>query len=339
MSTLRSLTFHIGMPKTATTALQAHVFPAFPGYVGKNYGRAELGQHSEHDFTVQACRRALGSPRWREELAAWIKGLRESPLSDVMFSDETLCAWPDGKLVAMWPMLDAWRLGVRTRPHPIVKFLAETLKLVDEGTQVRVILTLRNQSDFMGSLYAQIQPRLLSPSQADFDGKVTELLESGDPFFDFAGLVAELDAVLGPDNCLILLHEDGVAQNVRRIIDFLGLPSSLRPPSVPETNVKASGERAWQYRVTLPLLKRGLIGRVRKAVEIRVVKLGGQQPRIRMFLARLDNLSQSIVPLRDVKGVQIVVSESLAAQIRVHFASSNARLTERLDRDLLSLGY
>ena len=339
MRELRSLTFHIGMPKTATTALQRHVFPAFPGYVGKGYGSVGQEPHSEHDFHVQARRRALGSTEWREELADWVEGLHDSGLTDVIFSDETLCAWSDGQLLSRWPMMDAFVAGSRRRPHPVVEFLGEAKELVGDATDVRAILTVRNQSDLMGSLYAQVQPFLKEPGQVDFEGKISALLAGDDPFFDFGTLVEELDAALGPASCLVLLHEDGVEHNAHRIADFLGLPSDVLPRSIPAANVKASGEGAWQYRDSLPLLKRGLVGRIRKAAELRVARLGGQQRRLRKVLRRLDELSLTVFPPRAVTGVEIALPEILAGEIRAHFAQSNAHLAERLQRDLTALGY
>lgn len=333
------LTFHIGMPKTATTTLQRHVFPAFPGYVGKGYGPVGQELHSELDFNVQAARRALGSTKWREELADWVEELHDSGLNDVIFSDEALCAWSDGQLLARWPMADAWIAASRVRPHPVVEFLKLARELVGDATDVRAILIVRNQSDLMGSLYAQMQPFVASPSQADFEGKIAGLLAAGDPFFDFGTLVEELDAALKPSNCLILLHEDGVEHNAHRIADFLGLSCDVIRKSIPAENVKASGEGAWQYRASMPLLKRGLVGRIRKAAQLRITRLGGGQRGLRRVLRRLDQLSLTVFPPRVVRGVQIVLPAMLAGEIRTHFAESNARLAERLQRNLTSLGY
>lgn len=336
---LRSLTFHIGMPKTATTALQRFVFPAFPGYVGKGYGLVGQEPGSEYDFHVQARRRALGSPEWRDELADWIARLHGSGMSDVLFSDESLCAWSDGQLQARWPMLDAWTPGTRRRPNPIMEFLQEARGLVGESTDVRTILTVRNQPDFMGSLYAQVQPFLKRPGQADFEAKAKALLAADDPFFDFGTLVEELDVALGSSNCLVLLYEDGVNHNAHQIAEFLGLPAEILPQSVPRANVKSSEGKSWQYRDALPVLKRGSIGRIRKSIELKVALRGGEQRRLRTFLRRIDRLSLKFIPSREVTGASIGVSESLAAHVRAHFATSNARLAERVDRDLLALGY
>jgi len=339
MSDLRLLAFHIGMPKTATTTLQTHVFPALPSYVGKHYGKTGQDARSEHDFHFQARRRALGFTRWEKELEDWIAGLRASGLREVFFSDESLSSWTDGEHTARWPFLEEWRAGTRTRPHPVVRFLEHARGCVGEDTEVRVILTVRNQADFMGSLYAQVQPFLQDPGQGDFDRKVAELLSCDDPFFDFAALTEELDATVGSANCLVLLFEDGVDVNARRILGFLGVSPDIAPLSMPSANVKKAGERDWQYRQELPLLKTGLFGRYRKALEARALRFFGQQRGLRAFLARIDRLSQRIVPVRQVVGERITVSERTQAEIRAHFAGSNARLAERLGRNLSSLGY
>lgn len=339
MEHLRSLTFHIGMPKTATTVLQKHVFPAFPGYVGKGYGLVGQESFSEYDFSVQVRRRSLGSPDWRGDLADWIERLHGSGIRDVFFSDENLCAWTDGQLRASWPMMDAWTPGTRCRPHPVTEFLQEVRELVGKFTEVRTILTVRNQSDLMGSLYAQIQPQIRNPSQVDFEAKVEALLDEGDPYFDFGTLADELDAVLGPSNCLVLLFEDGVKSNAHQTAEFLGLQSIVLPQSIPRANVKSLDAKSWQYHDALPVLKRGSIGRIRKLIALQVARHGGEQRRLRSFLNHVDRISLRRFSSRDVLGVRVHISEALAAQIRAHFLPSNTRLAARLHRELSRHGY
>lgn len=335
---MHELTFHIGLPKTGTTALQKHVFPFIPGYVGKFYGkhRTVAGRYSFHR---EAWRRSRGSADWRRELESWLSRIRVVGVDSVFFSDELLAAWPDGRTDPRWPFIDGWQAGGRSRPHPIVDFLQHARAEVGSATRVRAIVSLRNQVDFIGSLYSQVQPAMEAPSQGHFESQVRALLDNGDPFCDWASLVEELESVLVEQDLLVLLYEDGLDANVRRIAEFMNLDPKTLPTAAPRENVKGSGTGSWQYRAELPLLKRGWFGRIRKTVDNAVSRVGGRQRGLRTVLAAVDSAFSRISAPRTVLGVVISVPEGLASDVRAHFATSNSRLAARLGRELSGMGY
>jgi len=163
MDNEKSLTLHIGLPKTATTTLQAHVFPQMPGYLGAHQGRvqeqrSELwwnerwdGTHTRRLFEGWWGRR----PYWREAADPWVEWLCSLKSGQLLLSEERLTRWPPANGGAPGrPFLDDWQ-SPRLRPHP-VRELIDAVQSAGRGRiKTRVIVTLRNQPEFMASLYAQ----------------------------------------------------------------------------------------------------------------------------------------------------------------------------------------
>lgn len=340
----RQLTLHIGLPKTATTTLQTHVFPMLPGYVGKFYGESPNTAVEEPFRQFQKA-----YEQWTEGKSAltapatqFIESLDRFNESQILISEEGLYRWPvDGRVEHGWPFFDGWHETFRARPHPVVDFLAALREAGEGRLKVRVILTLRNQSDFMGSLYAQLQNSMRKPSQNDFEAKVTRALSTDDPFFDYATLVEELEQDLGDGDLLILLYEDGLELNVSRIAEFLGIELVAPHSSRSRENVKRHGSQSWKGAwVEKPVTKRGPLGRIRRAAArtwpdaLRV--LAGP---LKRALKRLDAASESFVKPQTREGVVITMPDRLAREVREHYADSNERLAQTLERDLKSLGY
>lgn len=342
----QQVTLHIGLPKTASTTLQTHVFPQIPGYVGKFYGEG-LGsgpalRYALFKDAVTGWR--VHKPGWRAPLRKWIESIGKDGEPPILASDEGLSSWPvsGGRMPwNPWPLSDGWANATRVRPHPVVMFLAAVREAGGEHLNVRVILTLRNQSDFMGSLYAQIQRGMRFSTQDDFEAKVTQSLLNADPFYDYASLVEELEVELGEDDLLVLLHEDGLERNVARIAEFLDLPLVFSDLNDARENVKRHGRRSWQgASEEQPVTKRGPLGTIRKIVDrwwpdaLHVL----EQP-LKRTLARLDKAANRVAKPLTRDGVVITMPDCLTRDVREHCAKSNGRLADRLGRDLQSLGY
>ena len=342
MEAVRELTLHIGLPKTATTTLQTHIFPQLPGYLGKYYGSDRLTRGALFVSGGEALSQWIkGSPRWPRAVEAWVESLGELGEAQPLLSDEALARWPSELHgPSHWPLSDGWSDTLRVRPHPVIELL-EAVRAAGRSNdlRVRVIVTLRNQPEFMGSLYAQLQGGMQRPGQADFEAKVEESLRRDDPFFDYASLVEELQQVVGGTDLLVLLHEDGLERNVARIAEFLDLP--LRATGLTRENVKSESAQAWKGAWTdLPVTRRGPLGSLRKAVDRRWPNsLGTLAPPLKRMLAGVDAASARVVKPKRHEGVRIELSDELAERIRRHYGPSNERLALLLGRDLKALGY
>lgn len=341
VSHVQELTLHLGLPKTATTTLQKHVFPRFPGYLGIHAGDGLPSSSEWAAWKMAFDGWGTWDPEWRDALRAYVATIEHAGHSQVLLSQESLSRWPADGASSSWPVDDDWSSVERARPHPVIEFLRTIKECAGEMMHLRIILTLRNQPDLMGSLYAQLQARMFNPCQADLEAKIAHLLRSDDPFFDFAALVDELEAELGADDCLFLLYEDGLECNVSRIEAFLRTTFSCSPSTVARENVKRLGSQSWKGgTLSRPVTQRGRLGTARMFITGHWPRsLLGLKRRIAWALARMDIMVVRVVPSLVREGVVVAMTDELALSIRQHFAASNARLGHRLGRELEPLGY
>jgi hypothetical protein len=343
-ATIRELTIHIGLPKTATTTLQRHVFPTFSGYVGKHIE----GSPHEHIAAREAMWRQafaaweVANPAWRGEFRDALARIARLGEDRVLLSQENFSWWPVQSFPHRMLLHDGWSVPTRVGRLPVMELLAETKEYLGSEWRVRAILTVRNQPDFLGALYAEQQRAMSAPSQEDFEEKVREALRIADPWLDFDTLVEDLHAVLEPDDVLTLLYEDGIATNVTRIADFLGVEfDDALASDTPRENARRAGEGSWRgsYRLP-PVTKRGAVGRIRRRIDDGWPDILGRfEPPLKRLLAAVDGAVARIVRPGFSAGVLITMHDELAAEVRRHCSDSNARLADRLGRDIASHGY
>lgn len=339
-------TVHIGLPKTATTTLQTHVFPQLPEYVGK-FVRDDLSPDENwtayRQLSWQGPVRAwsMRDPQWRDSVQVWASELARSGRTRVLLSDELLALWPASGNLSLWPLQDEWPTIVRTRPHPILEYLKTVQAAAGEDVKLRAILTLRNQADLMGSMYAQIQGAIATPCQSDFESKVRYLLQTDDPYFDYADLVEGLHAALGPTNGLILLHENSIRRNVQEMSTFLGRNLDATAAERQPENVRHIGSTSWQGAArTLTFTNHGLLRSARVTIRGRWRKSDkGAIALMRAMAGRIDAAAAKYFSPHVRPGVEIVMTDELRREIKDHFARTNARVAHLLGRDLEPLGY
>lgn len=135
---MRSLTLHVGLPKTGTSTLQKHVFPHAPFRLLQdlNQGRSPADQR---DMALPF------RPGWLEDRKArhsrlklhtsWIKSLDD----EVFFlSSETLSAWSSpGCPKAIWPVMNTPGDCPRSDTHPLVDFLVDFRDCLSPEVQLK----------------------------------------------------------------------------------------------------------------------------------------------------------------------------------------------------------
>jgi len=332
---VRSLVLHVGLPKTGTTTLQRDFFPRLPGYLGGTSSAVRTRAFFEFCALHEQHSERWSEQPWRDEVVAWWDhAFREHGSGRLFLSSELLYSWGQSHVGMMF--------GSQERPAgdllPLLTFLRRLKGALEGEAAIKVVFTIRNQADFLPSLYAQVGMRRPDPSIADFEATVRHLAAARDPYLDWERHVRELHELFGPADVLITVYEDGlesVAHQIATFVDRAGVSLS----GLGRHNVRSSGSDGW--RIARPSTVRQIL---------RVPALlwpASFAPGLRLQVKRalgLSYLEKTLKRLADRSersgpAVIISVSDDLRCLIRASWGESNARLGDILGRDLRGLGY
>lgn len=339
----RLLTLHIGAHKTGTSVFQNHVFPSFPGYIGK-YQSDEARDRSNSISNRRGLEKSwlevyrlwvLDSSRLRKAVRKWIEHLVAFEESSVLVSSEEFHSWPArGNRVGNF-LSDGWLEGILKPPHPFI-FLLEIIREESWGKlQVQVVFTIRNQVDYLGSRYVQGAGYLRSPSQADFGERIQRVIQTRDPSLDWEVFIKGLQSVVGRQNVLPLVYEDGLEFNLEKIMKFLRWEGNSG--NLPQENVRRVGSRSWSW-TPRSIPRAGLYGKVFWFLFARVNHGGRIRLLLRAGLRALESLWKRGRRLGENPSL-IEIDDEIAQAVLATYSESNSRLSGILGRDLSALGY
>lgn len=204
-----TLILHIGLSRTGTTSLQRRFFGQYSNAVtpySTDYWKKALNDEMSHIF--QDC-----------ELSAW-SGHEGEILRELL---KTACSKTSGK-----PLLIS--NNALSRPfffrkknfsaysqnefsfYPFTLHLQELLHTCPWVSRVKVMVTLRNQPTWLGSLYAKDSHLIDGASQIDFEQKVHQLMDDKSlnrgGFLNWGKLVQDIWRIVGKENTYVLLLEE-----------------------------------------------------------------------------------------------------------------------------------
>lgn len=316
------------MPKTGTSSLQKSIFPSFGTYLGR-------GGPIARDELAKRCRELMlirSEGRTERKLRKWSADvLREygrltNPEGRILLSEERL-AWPArdhersaGVLAKMHPMSEAWldpAIAHEIVERPIVPMLGYLARRgIWAAGEVKVILTVRQQSEWLASLFAQhpLRPNSGESHQDAFEAFVRGIVRREWTYLQWSAWIRELSSVLGPENVHCILLEDLDSDDVMKALArFLGYKSmdfdSLRMAFGTRHNVRRVHVNKWAVKRTAESVKRS------QPEEARKVRDGGR-------------------PVGEIE-----LTEEMRTIIQGHFHESNRLLGELLGRDVHSVGY
>ena len=234
----------------------------------------------------------------------------------------------------------------RRGAHPVTVFLAKLKNFLPPDVSLSTIVTLRNQTDFLGSSSAQGRAIGSLRKAAGLYGAgttFTRIIHNEDAFVDFWSLVTELEKVSGPSQHLTLLFEDGLERNVERIEEFTNVSFSAvagdsEPPKI--ENPRRIDQGTWNAG----MVERGnrSVWELRNSPIFSVRRLLPSTLRVwaHPLTQRLGRMLERTVrsSSRWESGV-VTVSDEDRLRMREYCAPSNKLLAQHLKRDLSALGY
>ena len=235
-----TLILHIGLPKTATTWLQYRVFKR---------QREIAFLHDPTDPSPEAIERLL--KHYQQTTPDELAGLGERldaalPGHELIVSNENISMLTR----------DVW-MGTGPTPDRLARRLG---RLHRELRPIRVVLGIRRQDQWLGSMYAQSASAYPEFGQQDFEQRLRSLskapLEGAAGHLDYLRLVRSLRRELGSDNVLVLPSEllaSDPEAGLRQLDAFLGLEVFVRgyrdgSMTDDRVNVRSAGRNTWTLK-------------------------------------------------------------------------------------------
>lgn len=239
------LIFHVGLGKTATTLLQKQVFPKINalGNGAKEMEKKEL----EKDF-----RNAVlfnDESIWGKKEGDKIKRkiLKQASNNPILYSSEYLL-----RPTYFYPKFNKVQYN---NPNKLMisSHIEKFKDLIWNGMgDVYVIITVRNQPEWIASVYAQRSFKY-SGSQKDFEKQVKSILYHNDwngrKFMEYDKVYNEFASIIGKDKVKILFYEElnklSFWEDMKEFTGF-DLWGDFEKISSTKTNIKKVRDNEWQ---------------------------------------------------------------------------------------------
>jgi hypothetical protein len=323
----KQLIIHLGLHKTGTTTMQTHFFSQFQGYQGKNPHAVKKDIQSSYPLFTHAFDQFLRNRPFESFLVGWLETLNFAECPVRIVCEENLSSWPNplngSRTITAVHKPEAHDLP-RQGAHPHLTFLKKIQELMPDDVTIKTIITIRSQSDYLGSLAAQFGA--LRPNA------IMQAIEARDASINFHRIICDLENFLRPANHLTLLFEDGMTKNCQKILDFMELPQELTPSRIMQgkaLNVRRLTSDSWASNPDAVFRQWSIY-----LLAIRIV-----QKRFPKARTGLRFLEQALVKLSPKRSGVIRVSAEDRNAIQLYCRESNELLAKHLGRDLRSLGY
>jgi len=340
---MKDFVLHVGLPKTATTALRKHVYSRLPGYLGS----LSAMQHRDDEVrNIQLIYARFandgisgGLRSLHPALAKWVAELRKPINNPTVLVNHRL---------SEWAFADDLKSPVRLvsdvddfaqappRENPLPPFLEALRETLPGDIRLRVVVSLRRQPEWLASLYAQSARTMRRPGQDDFESKMRRIVRENDDRLDFASLVRGIHDAIDPTNVLTLLLEDGLADHVTSLGSFLNLPELNETLNLAPENVRQTDERTWRLNHERTVRFR----RIRRVANSNLIPASLRVPAMSTTKHAERVTAVAAQRLREARwGGTVVLQPETREMLLAHCEPHNRRLSAIVGRDLVSHGY
>jgi len=343
------LIVHIGLPKAASTTLQRNLFSGTAGYLGKSFGaNNDLGWQFRNITPTEDL------SFWTSEARSWVARAIECKKH----------LWPETqRLIVSHEDLSQRQTNTYRQKRPIGSsqdvsgqqgdlqrhFTTTLLKgfkdYIWKSGNVKALIVLRNQPEWLASLYVTLSNTFKSASQKDFEAQVQKLIQHGEDYIDWSRWVDDLQQALGQENVCTLLMEDMKQEKFwKELATFMELddvdPFQFAKLNATKYNVRRFKDNSWKIS---PLKKRKPLA----ARLIRKYRDYKRLPNTRLVLNDLtrrmfSSFTPSIAAINGAnkRYTEIEMTASLRESILEYCRPFNDRLAKQLNRnDLREIGY
>ncbi|HEX2958467.1 MAG TPA: hypothetical protein VHO70_16645 [Chitinispirillaceae bacterium] len=204
-----TLILHIGLAKTGTTTLQKRCFEQFDNTITPDSDE-DWKRVATDDFLTffMKYNPSAGNTEQSQKYSQKIKNACSRTQGKPLFiSNENIVHRNYFSEISPTPFY-----GMQLDHFTASQYIDSLKTLCPWISKIKIILTLRNQPEWLASLYAERSNDLRWPSQEDFEQRVRDLLRddslNGGGFLNWERLRANLIQGVGSDNVYVLLLED-----------------------------------------------------------------------------------------------------------------------------------
>lgn len=347
---LKDLYLHIGLPKTGTTVLQKHTFPALNPqgikYLGRKYTKPKSQREHEFRFNALTMRPKSFYREQYESVLKWLNINPDDPLANTeaaLFSSEGILS--RSFIPQYWTEADDWDVTTEVfaaDPEDIVQKLKIINWTLQKNVNIRLklLLCLRRQDQFLHSYYAFAPHRCNQLSGGKkFSDFVSHMLDSG--YYVHGGhslrydkLISQLHKKFPKNNVKILLYESmnnhpkTYAQNLADFLNvsFKKIANTLGHKEKQKSNTQKGARKKFEGRTLFDYIYRTL-------ADIK----NNLFPNVRLNLGERLSLHQ----FRN-KHSEIKLNDQIQKKIMTRFQDSNnnlAKLVPELDEQLRTYDY
>lgn len=322
---MAELILHIGLPKCGSTTLQRY-FSDMDGYLGRG---SQDKKANELCTELLRCSHANRFSRVSvKKLVSWGGMVEKYRVSKNIEKQRFI--------------LSSEVLSKTKKDYSELFDFLEVLKKNGSFENLKVLVTLREQSTKLASGYAQSSSKRFNASQSDFEKYLKVEMEKN--HLDYVDLVLGLHSQLGKNNVKVtFLEEIGTPDFWKEIEEFCHISRSeagLSNFSSNQANKKSLGMSSWAIQKPCSdIVSRGA------AISILtwfwpVSFLKSWRPFARSFLASSHSLVCSCVfSIERRREEKIVLNDDVKASIQQRYASGNRKLEKLIGKKIDHLGY